>query len=86
MTKEDQDKFALESYKRSADAWSQGVYKQEVVPVSVKQKKGGEVLISEDEEYKKIDRSKLPTLRPVFQKEGWSKSIYKNGPANRLSD
>jgi acetyl-CoA C-acetyltransferase len=83
VTKEDQDKFALESYKRSADAWSQGVYKQEVVPVSVKQKRGGEVLVSEDEEYKKVDHSKLPTLRPVFQKEGGTVTA---GNASTLND
>lgn len=51
------------------------MFKSEVVPVTVKPKKGPEVVVSEDEEYKKVDFSKLPTLRPAFQKEGeWDDS------------
>jgi acetyl-CoA C-acetyltransferase len=83
VSKADQDKFALESYKRSADAWSKGAYKDEIVSVSVKQKRGGEVVVSEDEEYKKVDHSKLPTLKPVFQREGGTVTA---GNASTLND
>ncbi len=67
FTREEQDAFAIESYKRSAAAWSAGKFKEEVIPVTVKTKKG-DVVISEDEEYKNVSFEKIPTLKPVFQK------------------
>jgi acetyl-CoA C-acetyltransferase len=69
FTREEQDAFAVESYKRSAAAWSAGKFKEEVVPVTVKTKKG-DVVFSEDEEYKNVNFEKIPTLKPVFQKDG----------------
>jgi acetyl-CoA C-acetyltransferase len=69
FTREQQDAFAIESYKRSAAAWSAGKFKEEVVPVTVKTKKG-DVVVSEDEEYKNVSFEKIPGLKPVFQKDG----------------
>lgn len=70
ISREDQDNFAIESYKRSADAWSTGAFKEEVVPVEVPQRRGEPVVVAEDEEYKNVKMDKIPGLRPVFQKEG----------------
>jgi acetyl-CoA C-acetyltransferase len=69
FTREEQDAFAVESYKRSAAAWSAGKFKDEVIPVTVKTKKG-DVEFIEDEEYKNVNFEKIPTLKPVFAKEG----------------
>lgn len=69
FTREEQDNFAIESYKRSAAAWSAGKFKEEIVPVTVKTKKG-DVLFAEDEEYKNVNFEKIPTLKPVFAKDG----------------
>jgi acetyl-CoA C-acetyltransferase len=69
FSREEQDAFAIESYKRSAAAWSAGKFKNEVVPVTVKTKKG-DVEFAEDEEYKNVMFEKIPTLKPVFQKDG----------------
>ena len=69
FSREAQDAFAIESYKKSAAAWSAGKFKDEVVEISVKTKKG-DVLFSEDEEYKNVNFEKIPTLKPVFIKEG----------------
>jgi len=69
FTREEQDAFAVESYKRSAAAWSTGKFKDEVVPVTVKTKKG-DVVFAEDEEYKNVNFEKIPTLKPVFAKDG----------------
>lgn len=69
ITREQQDAFAVESYKRSAAAWAAGKFKDEVVPVTVKTRKG-DVVISEDEEFKNVSFEKLPTLKTVFQKDG----------------
>lgn len=70
FSREDQDAFAIESYKRSAKAWEAGNFKEEVVPVPVPQRKGDPITISEDEEYKNVFIDKIPNLRPVFSKEG----------------
>lgn len=69
FSRESQDAFAIESYKKSAAAWSAGKFKDEVVEITVKTKKG-DVLFSEDEEYKNVNFEKIPTLKPVFIKEG----------------
>ena len=69
ISREAQDSHAIESYRRSAAAWKQGLFKNEVVPVTIKTKKG-ETVVAEDEEYIKVDFSKVPKLRPVFQKDG----------------
>ncbi|MCC6372547.1 MAG: acetyl-CoA C-acyltransferase [Bacteroidia bacterium] len=69
FTREEQDAFAIQSYKRSAAAWAAGKFKDEVVPVTVKTKKG-DIEFIEDEEYKNVNFEKIPTLKPVFTKDG----------------
>lgn len=69
FSREDQDNFAIESYKRSAAAWAAGKFKDEVIPVTIKTRKG-DVVVSEDEEYKNVNFDKIPGLKPVFKKEG----------------
>ena len=70
FTREDQDNFAITSYTRSAEAWKNGKFSNEVVPVSVPQRKGDPLIFSEDEEYKNVSLNKIPELRPAFEKEG----------------
>ncbi len=70
ISREDQDAFAIESYKRSAKAWSEGRFKDEIVPVEMVGRKGDVVLFGEDEEYKSVNFDKIPQLKPVFSKEG----------------
>ncbi|MBK8848355.1 MAG: acetyl-CoA C-acyltransferase [Bacteroidetes bacterium] len=69
ITREEQDAHAIESYKRSAAAYEAGKFKNEIVPVTINVK-GKETIISEDEDYKKVDFAKVPTLKPAFQKDG----------------
>ncbi|PQA91928.1 acetyl-CoA acetyltransferase [Chryseobacterium shigense] len=69
ISREDQDNFAIESYKRSAKAWSEGKFTEEVVPVEIPQRKGDPIVFSEDEEYKAVNFDRLPTLPTVFKKE-----------------
>ena len=69
LTREDQDNFAIESYKRSAKAWSEGKFKDEVVSVEIPQRKGDPVIFSEDEEYKSVNFDRIATLPTVFQRE-----------------
>jgi acetyl-CoA C-acetyltransferase len=69
FSREDQDNFAIESYKRSAKAWSEGKFAEEVVPVSIPQRKGDPVIFAEDEEYKAVNFDRMPTLPTVFKKE-----------------
>lgn len=70
ISREEQDEFAILSYKRSAASTESGVFKDEIVPVEVPQRKGDPVLVSEDEEYKRVNFDKIPSLRPVFTKDG----------------
>lgn len=70
FSREDQDAFAIQSYERSAKAWSEGKYSNEVVPVSVPQRRGEPVVVSEDEEFKNVKMEKIPALRAAFTKEG----------------
>lgn len=69
FTREEQDAFAIESYKRSAAAWAAGKFKEEIVPVEIVTKKGT-VLFAEDEEYKNVNFEKIPGLKAVFTKDG----------------
>lgn len=69
ITREDQDNFARTSYERSAKAWAEGKFANEIAPVTIQTRKG-EVVVTEDEEYKSVDFSKFPTLRTVFKKDG----------------
>jgi acetyl-CoA C-acetyltransferase len=70
FTREDQDNFAINSYKRAADAWEAGRFNDEVVGVSVPQRKGDPIIVNHDEEYKNVFLDKIPGLRPAFDKEG----------------
>ena len=70
FTREEQDAFAIESYKRSANSWATGKFIEEVVSVEVKQRRGDSLIITEDEEYKNVKMEKIPTLRAVFDKQG----------------
>lgn len=70
FSREDQDNFAIQSYKRSAKAWSEGKFTNEVVPVEVPQRRGEPIIVSEDEEYGNVRMDKIPALRAVFTKDG----------------
>ena len=70
FSREDQDAFAITSYKRSAKAWENKAFLNEIVPVEIPQRKGDPIIFSEDEEYKNVKMEKIPSLRPVFNKEG----------------
>lgn len=70
FTREDQDQFAIESYKRSANAWSTGKFNNEVIPVEIPQRRGEPVILAEDEEFKNVKLDKIPNLRPAFSKDG----------------
>jgi acetyl-CoA C-acetyltransferase len=70
ISREDQDKFAIQSYERSASAWSAGKFDNEVVPVSVPQRRGEPVVVSKDEEFTNVKLDKIPGLNPAFTKEG----------------
>ncbi len=70
ITREMQDNFAIESYKRAAEAVKSGAFKEEIVPVKIEQRGKEPLVISEDEEYTKVNFEKIPGLKPVFDKEG----------------
>jgi len=70
ISRERQDAFAIESYKRSAEAWEAGKFDNEVVPVEVPQRRGEPVIVSKDEEFTNVKLEKIPNLRPVFTKDG----------------
>ena len=70
ISREEQDAFAVESYRRSAAAWSSGLMNNEIIPVSVPQRRGDDILVKEDEEYTNVLLDKIPKLRPAFTKDG----------------
>lgn len=70
FSREDQDAFAIDSYKKAAAAWEAGKFNDEVVPVAVPQRKGDPIMVSQDEEYKNVFLDKIPNLRPAFDKDG----------------
>jgi acetyl-CoA C-acetyltransferase len=70
ISREDQDNFAIQSYERSAKAWSEGKFNNEIVPVAVPQRKGEPIIISKDEEFTNVSLEKIPTLNAVFTKDG----------------
>jgi acetyl-CoA C-acetyltransferase len=70
FSREAQDNFAIQSYNRSANAWKNGHFAEEVVPVAVPQRRGEPILVVEDEEYKNVRMEKIPTLSPAFSKDG----------------
>ena len=70
ISREAQDAFAIESYGRAAKAWDEGKFKAEVVPVSVPQRRGDDLIVDCDEEYRNVKLDKIPALRPAFDREG----------------
>ena len=70
ISREDQDAFAVESYRRATEAWQAGKFSEEVVPVSVPQRRGEPVVVDCDEEHTNVRLDKIPQLRPAFDKEG----------------
>jgi len=70
FSREEQDAYAIQSYKRSAAAWEGGKFKHEVVPVEVPQRRGEPVVVREDEEFRNVKMDKIPQLRPAFTKDG----------------
>jgi acetyl-CoA C-acetyltransferase len=70
FSREDQDAYAIQSYNRSAKAWSEGKFSDEIVPVSIPQRRGEPVIFSEDEEYKNVKIEKIPALRAAFTEDG----------------
>ncbi len=70
ISREEQDAFAIQSYKRAAAATDNGYFKEEITPVEIPQKKGDPLLVTEDEEYKRVNFDKIPQLRPVFTPNG----------------
>jgi acetyl-CoA C-acetyltransferase len=81
FSREDQDAYAIASYKRAQDAYANNYFKDEIVPVVIASKKG-ETIIAEDEEYKKLDENKVGALRPAFEKEGTITAIN----ASKIND
>jgi acetyl-CoA C-acetyltransferase len=70
ISREDQDTYAIESYKRAQAAYAKGAFKEEIIPVSVPVRGKDPLIVTEDEEYKKADFAKIPGLKPAFKKEG----------------
>ena len=70
FSREDQDAFAIKSYERSAKAWKDGKFDNEIVPVEVPQRKGDPLIFKEDEEFKNVQIDKIASLRPAFSKDG----------------
>jgi acetyl-CoA C-acetyltransferase len=68
--REEQDAYAINSYRRSEAAWKAGFFNDEIVPVEIPQRKGGSVVFSEDEEYKSVKYDKIAGLKPAFTREG----------------
>ena len=70
ITREAQDAYAIQSYERSRAAWDNGRMEEEVTPVRVPQRRGDDLVVTEDEEYKNVRLDKIPSLRPAFSKTG----------------
>ena len=70
ISREEQDAFAIQSYERSAKAWSAGKFNNEIVPVEIPQRRGEPIIFSQDEEYSNVKLDKIPTLNAVFTKDG----------------
>jgi len=70
FSREDQDKFAIQSYNRSAEASNSGKFKNEIISVTVPQRRGEPIVVNEDEEFKNVKMEKIPNLRPAFSKDG----------------
>jgi len=83
ISREEQDTYGINSYKKSAAAWADNAFKNEIVPVTVVQKKKPDIVIVEDEEYKRVDFNKFTKLSTVFQKDGGTVTA---GNASTLND
>jgi acetyl-CoA C-acetyltransferase len=70
ISREEQDEFAIESYNRASNASKNGLFKEEIVKVNIPQRKGEDVIVDKDEEYKNVKLEKIPNLKPVFSKDG----------------
>lgn len=70
ISREEQDAFAIQSYERSAKAWSEGKFDSEIVPVAVPQRRGEPIIVSKDEEFTNVKLDKIPSLNPAFTKDG----------------
>ncbi len=70
FSREDQDAYAIQSYKRSAAAWEAGKFNDEVVPVAVPQRRGEDIIVDTDEEFTNVRMDKIPALRAAFTKDG----------------
>ena len=70
FSREDQDNYAIQSYKRASNAWKENKFKEEVIPVEITLRNGKKVIIKEDEEFKNINFEKVSQLRPAFAKDG----------------
>ncbi|MEM9837213.1 MAG: acetyl-CoA C-acyltransferase, partial [Bacteroidota bacterium] len=70
ISREEQDAYAINSYQQAARATEEGDFADEITPVAVPQRKGDPIMISEDEEYKRVKFDKIPNLRPAFSKTG----------------
>jgi len=81
FTREEQDAFSLESYRRAREAWDKALFAEEIVPISIAQKKATTV-VDRDEEPFKVDLSRIGTLRPAFQADG----TVTAGNASKIND
>jgi len=70
ISREEQDEFAINSYKRAAKSTDEGKFKNEIIPVPIPQRKGDPIMMDKDEEYTNVMFDKIPALKPVFSKEG----------------
>jgi acetyl-CoA C-acetyltransferase len=68
ISREEQDEYAILTYKRAQAAWKAGLFQEEIAPVTVKSRKG-ETVVTEDEAYNKLKLEKVPTLKPAFTKD-----------------
>lgn len=83
ITRAEQDAYAINSYKRSAESWAKNLFKDELVPVTIKSKRGPEITVNEDEEYKRVDFNRFDKLATVFQRENGTVTA---GNASTLND
>lgn len=70
ISRKEQDAYAIQSYTRAGEAWRDGMFKDEVIPITIRDRKGEPTLVDEDEEYKNVVFEKISNLRPVFAKDG----------------
>jgi acetyl-CoA C-acetyltransferase len=70
ISREDQDNYAINSFKRTAASWAAGKFKDEVIPVEMVDRKGNKSIFAEDEQYKAANFEKIPQLKPAFSKDG----------------